>query len=321
MEVPMDSSRPGDLTQAMAEVLISDLLRERRLERRWRWIARTLLIGGTLVLSLLYFFLWAPQLGWRLGPVGDVVGVVRIDGEIAQGSLASADKVVPALQKAFMSSRVRAVVLAIDSPGGSPGEAERIYREIEGLRAEHGKPVVAVISNMGASAAYLIALHADKIYAGKYSLVGSIGAVLAGWDLHRAANRLEVSQRLYVSGPLKAMLSPFQPLTPEADAKARDLIDGIGGVFEDEVRKIRGKRLGDRARIATGEVWLGTEARALGLVDGIGTLEEVIRTEWQLTSYDFGPRRPAGLLSLEAAGDLVAEIVGRAVSSSSLRFR
>jgi len=316
----MDGWNPQDVTHAVAEALIRDLLRERRSERRWRWALRTLLISGSLILSLLYFFLWAPQLGWRLGPVGDVVGVVRIDGEIAQGSLASADRVVPALQKAFMSSRVRAVVLAIDSPGGSPGEAERIYREIDGLRAEHRKPVIAVISNMGASAAYLIALHADKIYAGKYSLVGSIGAVLAGWDLHRAADRLDVSQRLYASGPLKAMLSPFQPLTPEADAKARELIDGIGAVFEGEVRRIRGSKLSDGAHIATGEVWLGTEARALGLVDGIGTLEEVIRNEWQLASYDFGPRRPAGLLSLAAAGDLVAEVVGRAVSGSHLRF-
>lgn len=317
----MDAPKAHELTNAMAEMLIRDLLRERRSERRWRWALRTLLIGGSLILSLLYFVLWAPQLGWRLGPVSDVVGVVRIDGEIAQGSLASADRVVPALQKAFMSSRVRAVVVAIDSPGGSPGEAERIYREIDGLRAEYGKPVIAVISNIGASAAYLIALHSDKIYAGKYSLVGSIGAVLAGWDLHRAANRLDVSQRLYASGPLKAMLSPFQPLTAEADAKARDLIDGIGAVFEGEVRRIRGSKLGDGARIATGEVWLGTEARALGLVDGIGTLEEVIRNEWHLTSYDFGPRRPAGLLSLEAAGDLVAELLGRAISGSHLRFR
>jgi protease-4 len=305
----------------MAETLIADLLRERRVERRWRWITRTLFIGGSLLASLLYFLLWAPQFGWRLGPIGDVVGVVRIDGEITQNSLSSAERVVPTLRRAFESPHVRAVVLAIDSPGGSPGEAERIYQALEGLRREHGKPVVAVISNMGASAAYMIALHTDKIYAGKYSLVGSIGAVLAGWDVHRAAERLEVSQRLYASGPLKSMLSPFQPMTAEADAKARALIEGIGDVFVAEVRKARGKKLSGDANIATGEVWLGPEARALGLVDEMGTLEEVVRDRWKLNAYDFGPRREGGLFSIGAAGDFLAEIMVRMLNQGALKFR
>lgn len=317
----MDTPKVPDLTHAMAEALVTDLLRERRLERRWKWIARSLFISGSLALSMLYFFLWAPQLGWRVGPIGDVVGVVRIDGEIAQSSPASAERVVPALRRAFESPRVKAVVLAIDSPGGSPGEAERIYRAMEGLRAEHGKPVVAVISSIGASAAYMIALHADKIYAGDYSLVGSIGAVLAGWDLHKAAERLEVSQRLYASGPLKAMMSPFQPTTPEADAKARTLTDGLGQAFVAEVRRPRGTRLSDGIDIGTGEIWLGPDARALGLVDGIGTLEEVIRKDWRLSWYDFGPRRGGGLLSAESTREFVGAVLERTLFGVYPQFR
>lgn len=317
----MTSPAVSDLTQAMAEALVADLLRERRFERRWKWVTRTILIGGSLALSLLYFFVWAPQFGWRVGPIGDVVGVVRIDGEIAQASFASADRVVPALRRAFELPRVKAVVLAIDSPGGSPGEAERIYRAMESLRAEHGKPVVAVISNVGASAAYLIALHCDKIYAGRYSLVGSIGAVLAGWDLHRAAERLEVSQRLYSSGPLKAMLSPFHPATPEADAKAKVLVGDLGQAFVGEVRKHRGTRVSDGTDISTGEVWLGSEAHALGLVDQIGTLEEVIRNDWRLNWYDFGPRRGVGLLSVESVGELLASVLEQILSSAHLQLR
>jgi protease-4 len=305
----------------MAEALIADLLRERRLERRWKWVTRTLFIGGSLALSLLYFFLWAPQFGWRVGPIGDVVGVVRIDGEITQASRASAERVVPALQRAFESPRVKAIVLAIDSPGGSPGEAERIYRAMDSLRAEHGKPVVAVVSNVGASAAYLIALHADKIYAGRYSLVGSIGAVLASWDLHRAAERLQVSQRLYASGSLKTMLSPFQPTTPEADSKARTLIYDLGQTFVTEARRLRGKRLSEGTDIASGEVWLGSDAHTLGLIDGIGTLEEVIRNDWHLNWYDFGPSRNGGLLLVEGAGDLLSAALSRLISRSYPEFR
>jgi protease-4 len=317
----MGAPQPQALTEAMAEALIADLLRERRTERRWKWIFRMVFIGGSVVLSLLYFFLWAPQFGWRIGPIGDVVGVVRIDGEISQGSPASAARVVPALKKAFESPHVKAVVLAIDSPGGSPGEAERIYRAMEGLKAEHRKPVIAVVGNVGASAAYLIALHADRIYAGQYSLVGSVGAVLAGWDLHRAAERLDVSQRLYASGPLKAMLSPFQPVTEAADTKARALIREIGEVFVGEVKSLRGEKLSSAADVATGEIWLGPDAKRLGLIDEIGTLEEVIRGGWNLNWYDFGPRRPAGLLGVEAAGDLLAQIVERTLARTDLSLR
>jgi protease-4 len=305
----------------MAEALIGDLLRERRTERRWRWGLRVLFIGGSIVVSLLYFLLWAPQFGWRIGPLRDVVGVVRIDGEISQGSAASAARVVPALKRALESPQVKALVLAIDSPGGSPGEAERIYRALESLRAEHRKPVISVVGNLGASAAYLIALHADKIYAGQYSLVGSVGAVLAGWDLHRAAERLDVSQRLYASGPLKSMLSPFQPVTEIADAKARALIQEIGDVFVSEVKRLRGEKLSATVDVGTGEVWLGPDAKRLGLIDEIGTIEEVIRSGWNLNSYDFGPRRHSGLFIAETGTELISAIVDQVVSQARLQIR
>jgi protease IV len=141
------------------------------------------------------------SLGWRAGPLGDVVGVVRIEGEISAGGVASANRIVPALQQAYESRNVKAVVISIDIPGGAPVEAERIYRAIDALKAsEIKRPIVAVINNMGASAEYMIALHADKIYAGQYSLVGSVGAVLTGWDFSRAISRVDVAQRVYASG-------------------------------------------------------------------------------------------------------------------------
>jgi protease-4 len=167
----------------------------------------------------------------------------------------------------------------------------------------------------------LIALHADKIYAGQYSLVGSVGAVLAGWDLHRAAERLDVSQRLYASGPLKSMLSPFQPVTELADAKARALIREIGDVFVSEVKRLRGEKLSTTVDVGTGEVWLGPDAKRLGLIDEIGTMEEVIRSGWNLNSYDFGPRRQSGLFIAETRTELISEIVDKVVSQARLQIR
>jgi protease-4 len=133
---------------------------------------QALVFGLPVLLGIVYFLFFLSSTGFRWGPFGDVVGVVRIEGQISSTDHASADSIVPLLEKAFANPNVKAVVLSIDSPGGAPVEAERIYTAIGSLKRKHPKPVVAVINNLGASAAFLIALHADKIVAGRYSLVG-----------------------------------------------------------------------------------------------------------------------------------------------------
>jgi protease IV len=273
----------------MADVLLADMLRERRSDRRWRTIRRSLLVSGVVGGSLAYAMFYATALGYKVMPSANVVGVVRIEGEIARGTLASADRVIPVLRSAFEAAKVRAVVLAIDSPGGAPVEAERIYRAIEAFRQAHPKPVLAVIQNIGASAAYMIALHTDRIYAARYSMVGSVGAVLSSWDFSRALERVHVSQRVYASGELKAMLNPFLPATPAAERKAKELVRGMGESFRSEVAASRGKRLLKDVDYATGEVWSGTEAMKIGLVDEIGTLDEVVAQRYGLRTHDLGP--------------------------------
>jgi protease-4 len=159
---------------------------ERRSERRWRVAFKALVFGVPALLGIAYLLLFLSSTGFHWGPFGDVVGVARIEGAIAPNEQASADSIVPLLKKAFDDAKVKAVVLSIDSGGGAPVEAERIYTALASLKAKHHKPVVAVINNIGASAAYMIALHADKIIAGKYSLVGSIGAIMEPWQLGKA---------------------------------------------------------------------------------------------------------------------------------------
>jgi protease-4 len=135
------------------------------------------------------------------------------------------------------------------------------------------KPIVAVINNMGASAAYMIALHADKIYAGQYSLVGSVGAVLTGWDFSKAITRVDVSQRVYASGNLKAMLNLFLPMTAEADAKAKELAQQMGEQFGAELKARRQGKLKEGVNYTTGEIWSGKEAKELAVIDDIGTVD------------------------------------------------
>lgn len=262
---------------------------ERKSERRWRMLFQALVFGFPVVLGVVYLLFFLSSTGFRWGPFGDVVGVVRIEGPIASNERASAESIVPLLEKAFANPNVKAVVLSIDSPGGAPVESERIYTAIGSLKRKHPKPVVAVINNIGASAAFLIALHADKIVAGKYSLVGSIGAIMAPWQLDRAIAKFDVTQRVYASGKLKSFLNPFTPVSPEVDVKAQKLVDQLGTFFLDEVKAKRGSRLKQGIDVATGEVWPGPEAKDLGLVDSVGTLDEYVSATWGMRTYDFGP--------------------------------
>ena len=262
---------------------------ERKSERRWRMLFQALVFGFPVLLGVVYLLFFLSSTGFRWGPFGDVVGVVRIEGPIASNERASAESIVPLLEKAFANPNVKAVVLSIDSPGGAPVESERIYTAIGSLKRKHPKPVVAVINNIGASAAFLIALHADTIVAGKYSLVGSIGAIMAPWQLDRAIAKFDVTQRVYASGKLKSFLNPFTPVSPEVDVKAQKLVDQLGTFFLDEVKAKRGSRLKQGIDVATGEVWPGPEAKDLGLVDSVGTLDEYVSATWGMRTYDFGP--------------------------------
>lgn len=262
---------------------------ERKSERRWRMLFQALVFGFPVVLGVVYLLFFLSSTGFRWGPFGDVVGVVRIEGPISSSERASAESIVPLLEKAFANPNVKAVVLSIDSPGGAPVESERISTAIGTLKKKHSKPVVAVISNIGASAAFMIALHADKIVAGRYSLVGSIGAIMAPWQFDRAIAKVDISQRVYASGKLKAFLNPFTPVTAEVDAKAQRLVDQLGVAFLEEVKARRGSRLKQGVDVATGEVWPGPEAKDLGLIDAVGTIDEYVSATWGLRTYDFGP--------------------------------
>jgi protease IV len=170
---------------------------------------------------------------------------------------------------------VKVVVLSIDSGGGAPVEAERIGFMIDTLRKKHGKPVYAVIQNIGASAAYMIAMNTDKIYAGRYSLVGSIGAVMSSWDLHRAINKLEVEQKVFASGELKAMLNPFVAPTKGAERKAQELVDKAGAIFQSQLMERRKSKLITGINYGSGEIWDGDQAVKIGLIDELGTIESI----------------------------------------------
>jgi len=290
--------------------------KERKSERRWRNLFQAMFFGAPVLLGVLYFLFFLSSTGFRWGPFGNVVGIVRIEGPIGSTERASAENIIPILEKAFGNPNVKGVVLHIDSPGGAPVEAERISTAINALKMKHRKEVVAVINNVGASAAYMVALNADKIVAAKYSFVGSIGAIMAPWQLDKAIAKVDVAQRVYASGKLKAFLNPFTPVSPEVDRKAQQLVDQMGGFFLAEVKARRGQALKANVDFGTGEVWPGPEAKELGLIDAVATVDDFVATHWGLKSYDYGPSSDTSPFLTRSMQDALAGAVKRLALSA-----
>jgi protease-4 len=288
-----DNSISGEeIKSLLADHVLSDLLKERQTERRWRWIKRITFSTIGAGLFAVYLAFYASSLGYKLMPNAEIVGVVNVLGAIGSGQLASAEELVPVLEKAFQSPKVKAIALNIDSHGGQPFESERVGQTIDRLKTETGKPVYAFIGNTGASAAYMLALHADRM-AGRYSLVGSIGAVITGWDFHKLAEKWDVNQRVYASGVHKNMLNPFVAMSKESEVKAQQMVDQMAIVFADEFKAKRGEKLKEGFNYTTGEIWGGEEALRIGLIDEIGTIESVVLREWNAPTHDFGPTNKA----------------------------
>jgi len=293
--------------------LLERVLKELRSNRRATVFRTLVILPFALYAAAALYFLVGPQLKDEAGDAGRPrLGVVRVEGVISATSKANASSIVEQLRRAFESKEVHAVVLAIDSPGGSPVEAERIATAIELFKSKHPKPVYSLIGNLGASAAYMVALNGEKIYSHRYSLVGSIGAVIQAWNVKELADRIGVKQTAYASGPLKAMLNPFAEPTPDGKAKAQSLVQQAGAAFLAEVKAKRDGLLNPRVRYDTGELWRGEEAVKLGLTDGFATLESLSES-LKLTPLEMGPRRRpfAGLAapSLQSISDAVAKAV------------
>jgi len=216
------------------------------------------------------------------------IATVSIQGTVGVAPTAKADGVNRALQNAFSATKVKAVVLRIDSPGGSPSEASRIVTQLELLRKQHpGVRLDAVIEGTGASAAYLIAVSADRVYATPYSLVGSVGAIMQTWTYGDFARSYRVDQHTYKSGVLKDLGNPMRDPTRADQEKAQSLIESVASIFREAVLIRRAAKLKlTPAQLATGEVWTGRDALTLGLIDGFGTVE-TLASEYDASVKDF----------------------------------
>ena len=258
--------------EAIEKLLLADV-RERRAARRWR-IVRSLL--WMLLFGALIWLLFSDALPTST-PATPHTAMVAIKGEIADEAEASAEFVLPALRSAMEDKGAQALVLLINSPGGSPVQAGLISDEIHRLRAQHKKPVYAVVEETAASAAYYIASAADKIYVDKASIVGSIGVLINGFGFVDTLDKLGIERRLLTAGENKGFLDPFSPQSEAHKQHAQTMLEQIHRQFIDVVKKGRGERLKETPEMFSGLFWTGEQSVALGLADDFGSLDSVAR--------------------------------------------
>lgn len=285
--VPPAPARAGEAPgweRGTMERLLFATLAEQRTARRWRTFTRMAWLGFFL------FLIWT--LGYRGTPAADKstphTAVVEIQGEIGPDQEASAEFVVAAAKAAFEDAGAQAVVLLINSPGGSPVQAGIINDELRRMKALYKKPLYAVVEESCASAAYYIAVSADRIFVDKASIVGSIGVLMEGWGFTGLMEKLGVERRLLTAGENKGFLDPFSPQTERHRQHAQQMLDVVHRQFIDIVKTGRGKRLKDVPDLFSGLFWTGQQAVELGLADQLGNLDfvarEVIKAE-ELVDY------------------------------------
>jgi protease-4 len=268
---PAAAARP--VWEGNLEQLVRDVLRDRRSDRRWRLFFRFIWLMLAVLLMLMLF---ASRLN-PSAPTTPHTALIEVRGEIAAGNEASAENLVAALKTAFEDVGAQAVVLRINSPGGSPVQAGIVNDEIRRLKAKHNKPVYAVVEEICASGAYYIAVAADEIFVDKASLVGSIGVLMDGFGFTGTMEKLGVERRLLTAGENKGMLDPFSPQNEKHQAYAKAMIDQIHKQFIAVVKAGRGQRLKETPETFSGLFWNGEEAIKLGLVDKPGNLDYVAR--------------------------------------------
>lgn len=213
----------------------------------------------------------------------DVVAVVKLHGVItpnpsplARGTINLA-AVESALTRAFDHDRLKAVALLINSPGGAPTQSGLVAERIRQLAdTKKNVPVLAFCEDVAASGGYWLACAADEIYAHRTSMVGSIGVISGGFGFTGLLERFGIERRLHTAGENKSRLDPFSPEKPEDVEWLKKMHTQLHQLFVDWVTERRGDRLTRSEDLFTGDVWLGQQAKELGLIDDVGNLREVV---------------------------------------------
>lgn len=301
-----DSSWERGIITRLAE----SSLREQRRARRWGIFFKVLTFAYLTAILIMYT---DPAMVKTAQMADKHTALININGLIADGEKASADNIVTSLRNAFEDEKTAGVIIRINSPGGTPVQAGYIYDEIKRLRADNPDiPLYAVITDMCASGGYYVASAADKIYADKASIVGSIGVRMDNFGFVEAMKKVGVERRTLTAGENKALMDPFSPVDETAKTHLQSLLNDIHQQFITAVKEGRGDRLKtDINELFSGLIWTGKQGLELGLVDELASSSKVARDvigeeeiiEYSVTEDYF--ERLAGRLGAAAATEIM----------------
>ncbi|HHW61750.1 MAG TPA: signal peptide peptidase SppA [Syntrophomonadaceae bacterium] len=181
------------------------------------------------------------------------------------------------LEEAFINPEIKAIVLAVDSPGGGVFESDEIYQDIVSLKKKYQKPLIVSMGSMAASGGYYISAPADKIFAHRNTITGSIGVIMSTINYHELTDKLGIRDETFKSGDNKDLLNPMRDITEEERQIMQGIIDESYQYFVDVVAEGRDMKRQEVIKIADGRIYTARQAKELGLIDGIGTLDDAIK--------------------------------------------
>ncbi len=270
------------------------LIDRRRLKRRlamWRFIALVSIVAVVAVAVAR-----TSQLH-----VGKHIAVLTIEGLIVSDP--HRDRAVRALAE---NDKTAALIIQIDSPGGTTYGSEALYRSLR--EVSDVKPVVAVMNGLAASGGYMAALAADHVVARESTITGSIGVIMEATNFVGLMDKLGIESESIKSGPLKAEPNPLSRMTPEGRVAAQTIIADVHKMFVGMVSERRGMTLAAAGKLADGRVYTGNMAVDAGLIDGLGDDREAVA--WLNSEHDIDPDLP--LIDVEI--DYPVELIDRLVS-------
>jgi protease-4 len=257
------------------EKLLLSTIKEQRSRRRWGVFFKLIFLFITLALIAAA---WSSGSKTTAAKNKPHVSLIDIRGQISDEGANNARNIIAGLHRAYNDKNTKAIILDINSAGGSPVQANIVYDEITYLRNSHKNiKVYAICSDVCASASYYIASAADDIYADPSSLIGSIGVLMKGFGFVDSLKKLGMTRRLMTSGSHKGFMDPFTPVSPDDEKIAQGLLDSVHSQFIQKVKEGRGSRLKDESLIFSGIPWTGSQALTLGLIDGFGNVYSVMR--------------------------------------------
>ena len=207
-------------------------------------------------------------------------GVIGSAGRFKQGIDFSGQQEI--IKKAFSFKKAKCIAVSINSPGGSPVQSHLIHDYIKQLAKKNKKKVIIFAEDVAASGGYLIACAGDEIYANSSSIVGSIGVISASFGFQDAIKKIGIQRRVYTAGKNKSTLDPFKEEKEEDIERIKKLQLELHSDFIEVVKKSRGLKLKDpeKNNTFTGEFWSGTASMKLGLIDGVGNAEQILRQKF-----------------------------------------